>query len=240
MKLVWGVPKPRKWVRRAWDAKGVFVVGAIVLVVPFSLAIICHSWAPDRMMVLFDGRAAYRYVCQCRSEWMWAIAFLSLLVALYLTCARLVHGELARMRHAIASLLLIGLAVASASIFAWDWLGSGDDSNSATVRNIAIGFAAVLAPIFVIWREKIASGKATSDRYEKAVQMLDDPNPAVCIAGVGIMNDLCRYPAYRKMSLAVLNAFVEDPAPRQTGGRMRSRAGAVKEAKSVIAAWSNG
>ena len=189
-------------------------------------------------MVHFTA-AVYSYVCRCNAAAMWLIFLAFLLTALYLAVERFRHGELPRMRHAIAILLLMGLAIASGSIFAWNWLNSGDDSNSATVRNIALGFAAALTPIFVIWRERIASGKATSDRYEKAVQMLGDPNPTICVAGIRIIDDLCRYPTYRQMGLAVLSAFVQYPTPSQLGGRVRSRASAVREANRVIAAWSN-
>ena len=222
------------------DRVGVFVVGIILLAIPLALAIVCQIGGTDYSNGIQDCQGTERYVCRCNGLAMWLIFVVSLGVAGYLAVERCRHGELPRMRHAIASLLLIGLVIVSASIFAWNWLGSDDESNSATVRNVALGFAAVLTPIFVIWRERIASGKATSDRYSKAVRMLDDPNPAICIAGIGIIDDLCRYPAYRDMGLAVLNAFIEDPAPRQTGGRIRSREGSIREAKSVIAAWSKG
>ena len=114
----------------------------------------------------------------------------------------------------------------------------GDDSNSATVRNVALGFVAVLAPIFVIWRERIASGKAASDRYEKAVQMLGDPNLAICVAGIGVIEELGHYPTYKKMGLAVLSTFVEDPTPsRSEQPSSVDRKTAVGEAERVIKAW---
>ena len=120
----WTNKRP-KWVRQMCGAWGVFSVGAVVSVVPFSVALICQSWAPQWLLALFDGPANDQYGCQCRTEWMWFIFCTSLLVAFYLAVERLRIGELPRMRHAIAGLLLIGLAVASATIFAWNWLGSG-------------------------------------------------------------------------------------------------------------------
>ena len=213
----------------------VFLAGAMIIAVPLSLAALCQ-WAEanigsDSLGWLYSWlgkKSIIRYTCHCNKVAMWFIFAASIGVSLYLGIEKTRLGELPRMRHAIGILFLIGLAIASASIYGWDWLNGDDDSNSATVRNIALGFAAALTLIFVIWRERIASGKATSDRFESAVQMLGDPSVATCIAGIRIIRDLGQYPRYRRMGLAVLNAFVDDPAPSRLGGTVRSRGAAVQ------------
>ena len=115
------------------------------------------------------------------------------------------------MRHSIAILALAGLVIASASASSWEWLTDRADSNSQSVQHIALGTAAVLTLIFVIWRERIASEKASFDRFTSGVQMLGDANMATRVAGIWIIEDVCQYPRYRCQGLQVLRAFFKHP-----------------------------
>ena len=214
----------------------VYAAGLPPLLVTFFAALICRfgklEWFP------FADQINQNYLCRCNESIMWAITVAALLIAIYLCCQIRKKESLGRMRHAIAILGLLGLAIASASIYGWSWLNSGDDSNSGTIRNIALGIAAILTLVFVVWRERIASGTATFDRYESAVQMLGDPSVATCIAGIRIIRDLGRYPGYRTMGLPVLRAFVQDPTPSRPDETKRSRQAAVDEANHAIDALS--
>ena len=68
---------------------------------------------------------------------------------------------------------------------------------------------AVLALLFVVWRERIASGKASFERYVEGIRMLgDDASMATRTAGVMIIRDLCENPAYPCQGYRVLESFV--------------------------------
>ena len=90
--------------------------------------------------------------------------FVGMLATLWLFFEKWCYGSLGRMRHVIAILILTGVAVLSWTTYAWMWLSNGNESNSATIRDIGLAIAAVLTLVFVIWRERIASSQASTAR----------------------------------------------------------------------------
>ncbi|MXZ90331.1 MAG: hypothetical protein F4W95_15150 [Chloroflexi bacterium] len=149
---------------------------------------------------------------------------IALLVMAWLALEKKRTGSLARMRYAIAALTLIALVVLSWSMHSWTWLGSGSESNSATVRNIGFAVAAVLTLIFVIWRERIASWRASAanqqvttehsrmllEQYRGGLDMLTSDFLAVRIGGVYVLQKLGNEQGYCSMCLEVLRAFQKD------------------------------
>ena len=139
---------------------------------------------------------------------VWIAFPLSFVLGLWLACEKVVGGSLHRVRHTIGILALLGLGIASVAGSNWWWLASSDSPNSETVQHMALGTAAVLTLLFVVWRERIASGKASFERYVEGVQMLGDANMATRTAGVLIIRDLCANLAYRYKGFRVLESFI--------------------------------
>lgn len=135
----------------------------------------------------------------------------TILIIIWLVCEDFRNEQLSKMRHAIAILVLIGLAVASWSTYTWGWLNIGDESNSATIRNIGIAVATVLTLIFVIWRERIASersGTAKKElnlaRFQRGTDMLSSKSEAVRIGGIALLRMLGQENEFRETCLHVL------------------------------------
>ena len=163
---------------------------------------------------LFAEHSAYR-------ELLLAGAGLIATATALLLCFLRRRGETWRMRYAIGWLVLIGAAIASVAAYHWQWL-QGDDSPSATIRNIGLAVAAVLTLVFVIWRERIASNQASNefaaslaDRYREASEMIASNDRVRRIAGIrlirelgmnmGLPREIRRH--YRFMCLDLLNRY---------------------------------
>ena len=85
----------------------------------------------------------------------------------------------------------------------WDWL-AGDESGSATIRNVGLVIAGSLAIPLAIWRAVVADKQASSaqhqtaiaqqgllnERYQKAAEMLGSDVLSVRIGGVHTLRDL--------------------------------------------------
>ena len=227
------VRKFARWLsNQILDRIVVCLAGMMPLLITGIAALDCQL--QDPFLSLVPDQLNKQFVCRCNQVVMWTIFGSSSVLVCYLFIERLAGKGIARMRHAIAILALLGLAITSVSIYGWNWLNQGDSPNSETIQHIALGVAVLLTVIFVIWRERIASGKATSDRYANAVQMLSDPNAATQIAGIRIIRDLGRYSLYQEMGLAVLQAFVNYPPQSHLSQPARSRRAAVQEAKYAI------
>ena len=225
----------RKGVKQCSGKFGEDRLGYLAIFIP-SLMILC-------ILVLHCLNCKFTWVelaCEeyCLTTAQRALLFASLLLALpiamYLTCQKCSRGSLERMRHSIAILTMIGLVIASASASSWEWLNDGADSNSQSVLHIALGTAAVLTLIFVIWRERIASGKASFDRFSRGVQMLGEGNMATRIAGVWVIVDVCQYPSYRRQGLRILSAFIRHPTRDDVIFRVSRNRQDVKSAQEAI------
>ncbi len=102
---------------------------------------------------------------------------------------------------------LVALAVIAAGaiaiLFFWDWLGT-DESNSATIRNIALAAAAVIALPLAIWRGKVAERQSSAaqhqadmakqsllnERYQKGAEMLGNKVLSVRLGGIYALQSL--------------------------------------------------
>ena len=150
------------------------------------------------------------HACSWGCAFEWDAFYFSLPLAVWLTREKCVNESLGRVRAAIAILALIGMVIASASASYWFWLSGDAEPNSQSVQHIALGLAAVLTLVFVVWRERIASGKATFERFTTGVQMLGDQNISTRLAGVGIILEVCENRVYRDQGLRVLRAFANN------------------------------
>ena len=96
-------------------------------------------------------------------------------------------------------LALVVLILVAAAIFSWNWLHSDGDSNSATLRNIGLLIAAIIALPLALWRSTIAERQADAahrqseiamqnllnERFQKGAEMLGHPDiGSVRIGGI--------------------------------------------------------
>ena len=202
---------------------GLFAIGTAHLVL---LIVHCSQCEWVCMDGLFKGvTVLYR----------WALLIcpmvLALLAALWLWSQR-AEDDWNRVRHAIAFLGLLAVAVSYTSAFHWDWL-NGSEAPSATVRNVGIAIAAILTLIFVVWRERIASARnviekctassrdriakakndierhtASSNGYQRATEMLTNTSLMIRIGGIRLLQELGRHdPEYRGLCIQLLTDF---------------------------------
>ena len=116
-------------------------------------------------------------------------------------------------------------------ILLWDWL-SGDESGSATIRNIGLVLAGSLAIPLAIWRAVVADRQASStqhqtaiaqqgllnERYQKAAEMLGSEVLSVRMGGIYALQRLAEeHPTqYHVQVIRLLCAFVRNPT-KDTG-----------------------
>ena len=138
----------------------------------------------------------------------------------------------------------------------WDWL-TGDESGSATIRNIGLVLAGSLAIPLAIWRAVVADKQASStqqqtaiaqqgllnERYQKAAEMLGSEVLSVRMGGVYALQRLAEEHSaqYHVQVIRLLCAFVRNPAgvvetPNSEQGRRYPRLrDDVQAAMSAIA-----
>lgn len=146
---------------------------------------------------------------------------LFLLTMLWMWCLREQKKEW-RVRYAVGGFLLIGISVGYVSAYHWDGL-NGSEATSATIRNIGLAVAAILASIFIVWQNRIAGRqartaglKSSADRYRTASVMLSDGNLVVRVSGIQLLGRLSEDDkSYRSMVETLLNRFVRE---RTLGG----------------------
>ena len=107
----------------------------------------------------------------------------------------------------------------------WDWL-SGDESNSATIRNIGLVIAGLIALLLAIWRAKVADRQASAaerqvgtaqegllnERYQKGAEMLGSPVLAVRMGGIYALQQLAQdHYAYHIQIMDLFCAFARRP-----------------------------
>ena len=112
------------------------------------------------------------------------------------------------------------------AVVLWDWL-AGDESASATIRNIGLVIAGSLAIPLAIWRAVVADKQASSaqhqtaiaqqgllnERYQKAAEMLGSDVLSVRIGGIHTLRDLAmeRPDQYHVRVMRLLCAFARNP-----------------------------
>ncbi len=81
----------------------------------------------------------------------------------------------------------------------WEWLQEGDsrESNGATLRNVGLVVAAVIALLLAIWRSRVAQRQAATaersllnERYQKGAEMLGSKVLAVRLGGIYALQGL--------------------------------------------------
>ena len=108
----------------------------------------------------------------------------------------------------------------------WDWL-AGDESGSATIRNVGLVIAGSLAILLATWRAVVADKQASSaqrqtavaqqgllnERYQKAAEMLGSDVLSVRIGGIHTLRDLAmeRPDQYHVRVMRLLCAFARNP-----------------------------
>ena len=109
----------------------------------------------------------------------------------------------------------------------WDWL-AGDESGSATIRNVGLVIAGSLAILLATWRAVVADKRASTaqhqtaiaqqgllnERYQKAAEMLGSDVLSVRIGGVHTLRNLAveQPNQYHVRVMQMLCAFVRNPA----------------------------
>ena len=132
--------------------------------------------------------------------------------------------------------LLVGCIVAIGvclTFYHWDWLNrelpNGQENPSATILNVGLVFAALVAIVLAVWRSVIAQEQASiaqeqadtarrslrGERFQKATEMLVGDQLSVRMGGIYGLCQLARdYP--KEFHLQVVNllaAFVRYPTP---------------------------
>ena len=133
-------------------------------------------------------------------------------------------------RAAVAGLLLLAVVAVGFSIWQWDWLRGGSESqepNSTTLRNAGLLIAGLIAAALAIWRSRVAERQANitsqqadtaqrgllNERYQKGAEMLGNPVLAVRLGGIYALQSLAQeYPKqYYLQIMRLLCAFVRYP-----------------------------
>ena len=186
---------------------GIYPYSFAVLFVLFA-ALLLDEGHPTEWSCLYEAATDSSAECDRVTTAVWIAFPLTVVVGLWLAWEKGVAGSLHRVRHTIGILALLGLGIACVAGPNWWWLASGDTPNSESVQHLALGTAAVLTLLFVVWRERIAGGKASFERSVEGVRMLADASMVTRTAGVLIIGDLCENPVYRCQGFRVLETFV--------------------------------
>ena len=108
---------------------------------------------------------------------------------------------------AIAIVIYVFVAI-DVSVSFWDFFVK----NSETIRNLALGWGALLAIGLALWRSivaqrqaEIAQGGLLADRYQRAVEMLGHDLDSMRIGGIHALVDLAReHPGEYKRRVVIL------------------------------------
>ena len=147
---------------------------------------------------------------------------------------------------AVAAIVAVGVVL---SVVYWDWLqgGSGNGSNAADVRNIALVVGGIVAILLALWRSLVAERQAraaqeqvraaqeqsetakrvyVNERYRQAASMLGDRELPVRLGGIFVLERLAEdhtvefRPGVVKLLVEFLRAppTLEEPQPKVFGG----------------------
>ena len=120
----------------------------------------------------------------------------------------------------------------------WDWLrttSDGVESNSATIRNIGLVIAGLIALPLAIWRSMVAQEQANTaqqsllnERYQRGAEMLGSDVLSVRLGGIYALRSLAveRPIQYHIQAMQSLCAFVRNPTeydPPPPGGEPELR-----------------
>ena len=127
----------------------------------------------------------------------------------------------------IAVATAVGFNVSWSWSNTWDWL-SDEESNSATIRNVALVVAGVIAFPLAIWRAWAAQRQADAsdesllnERYQKGAEMLGDAALSVRLAGIYALQRLdSDYPReYHLQIMRLFSAFLRLPPEQNWEGK---------------------
>ena len=137
---------------------------------------------------------------------------------------RRMSGKLARLPQSglwFLSSITVTLAVGSVlSALFWGWL----DVNSATIRNVGLVMAGVIALLLAVWRGLVAErqadtaqGSLLNERYQKGAEMLGSEVLSVRLGGIYALQRLAsEHPQqYHIQVMRLLCAFVRHPTKDQ-------------------------
>ena len=146
---------------------------------------------------------------------------------------RLSFGFLKSGRFWLTVLAFVGVLCVVLSIVFWEWLvndfwswlgtkpAGREESNSATLRNVGLVIAAVVALPLAIWRSVIGSRQADTaerglmnERYQKGAEMLESEFLSVRLGGIYALQQLAaEHPVrYHLQVMRLFCAFARNPA----------------------------
>ena len=130
----------------------------------------------------------------------------------------------------VAVLITICLVAIPIVVF-WDWLTHGE-SGSATIRNLGLVLAGIIALPLAIWRSIVAQKQANAaqrqsdtaqrsllnERYQKAAEMLGSPVLPVRLGGIYALQSLAdEHPKeFHVQAMRLLCSFVRNPIHDET------------------------
>ena len=120
----------------------------------------------------------------------------------------------------IAGIVLVLVTSLSLSWCYWEELRGGQESLSATVRNVGVVVVGPIALLFAVWRSIVAAHQADTaqrgllnERYQKGGEMLGSTVLSVRLGGIYALARLARaHPGdYHTQIMSLLCAFVRNP-----------------------------
>ena len=125
---------------------------------------------------------------------------------------------------AIAAVPLVAIAT---TVYCWDWLQGAGESNSATLRNIGLIIAALIALPLTLWRSWVAQRQAdtaqqslVNERYQRGAEMLGNSKLSVRLGGIYALQDLAEEDPkqYHVQIMKLFCAFARRPIRDGDGG----------------------
>ena len=133
----------------------------------------------------------------------------------------------------LVALLVVGVLVVASALVAWFWpefrVGGtpvgGAEPLSATLRNLALIAAGVVAVILTVWRIRVIEQQAETsrlgllnERFQRGAEMLGSDVLAVRMGGIHALDDLARErpELYHLRVMLLLCAFVRHPTGYET------------------------
>ena len=133
----------------------------------------------------------------------------------------------------LVALLVVGVLVVAAALAALLWPefrvggppAGGAEPLSATVRNLALIVAGIVAVILTVWRIRVSEQQAEiarlgllNERFQRGAEMLGSPVVSVRMGGIHALDDLARErpELYHIRVILLLCAFVRHPTGFET------------------------
>ena len=154
-------------------------------------------------------------------------------------------------RGAVVVALVVGLVSITCYIVgsSWHWL-TGSDAPAATIRNLGVVLASIIALPLAVWRSMVAHRQAEiqrrgllNERYQRGADMLGDQALSVRLGGVYALERLADEHAgdYHIQVMSVFSAFVRYP-PDENIGRGKNRRnlepkGIREDVRAILDSW---